>query len=196
MSDESNAQPEPKARLFFGIWPPPEAAGELRRYAESLHAETRGRLIPTENLHLTLAFLGGIAPDRVRPAAAAAERVMGRRFELSIDRIGYWPGSRILWAGPAALPAALANLASALDESLRQSGFALDDRAYAAHVTLARKAGRPRTSSPLPRLRWAVTEFILAESRNSDRGVRYMPLERFALPPDRESPRAASRRRR
>lgn len=169
-----------ESRLFFGIWPPAAAAASLRRFAESLEPETGGRPIPVENLHLTLAFLGQVASDRVAAAADAARAVAGHPFRLVIDRAGFWPRSRILWAGPAARPAALEDLAAALGGALRDAGFILEERAFAAHVTLIRNARRPRPRPP-PELDWEVSEFVLVQSRTSARGSRYEPLERFAL---------------
>ena len=56
-------------RLFFALWPPAETAAALARWAKGLE----GRAIPAEKIHLTLAFLGGVAPDRAANRSAMAD---------------------------------------------------------------------------------------------------------------------------
>lgn len=166
-------------RLFFACWPPRETAQALGRWASEVRNESGGKLAVVENIHLTLAFLGEADSER---AIAAARRVKGRRHELPIDAARYVKRNEMVWVGPAAVPEALASLAADLRASLLQEEFALEERPFAAHVTLIRKARRrPSSIAPLPPVSWPVDEFLLVRSRISSSGSTYEPLERFAL---------------
>jgi 2'-5' RNA ligase len=165
-------------RLFFASWPPRETAQALGRWAAEVCNESGGKPTVVENIHLTLAFLGEAEPDR---AIAAARRVQGRRHELPIDAARYVKRNQMVWVGPSTMPSELASLAADLRAALVQGGFALEERPFAAHVTLIRKARRPPAIPPLPRVTWPVDEFVLVSSKNSANGSVYAPLERFAL---------------
>lgn len=72
-------------------------------------------------------------------------------------------------------------LAIGLNKVLSNAGFVLERRAFAAHVTLIRKARAPRMLPPLPNVDWPVDEFVLVRSRLSEAGSHYEMLERFPL---------------
>ena len=165
-------------RLFFACWPPAETAQALGRWAAEVRNESGGKLTPVENVHLTLAFLGEADPGA---AIGAARAVEGRRQALPVDAARYVKRNRMVWVGPATPPAPLHALAADLHASLRRAGFALEERPFAAHVTLIRNARRPAAIPPLPSVSWPVEEFLLISSRTSPTGSVYSPVERFAL---------------
>jgi 2'-5' RNA ligase len=162
-------------RLFFAAWPPPATAAALHAWAEALGD---GKLVPRENIHLTLAFLGEADPVR---AAAAAKRVRGARHDLPIDEARSWRQNEIVWVGPRKMPRELEALVKALQLELYRDEFILERRLFAAHVTLLRKASGPRDMPGLPRVDWPVREFVLVRSRMSTRGAAYEPMEHFPL---------------
>jgi 2'-5' RNA ligase len=165
-------------RLFFALWPPAETALALARWAATVHEDCGGKLTPVPNIHLTLAFLG---EGDAAKATRAAGRVKGGRHALSIDNARYVKKNQMLWVGPAAVPPELATLAADLRRALQAAGFALEERPFAAHVTLIRKTRLPKSIPPLPRVAWPVQEFVLVRSRTSPQGPTYEPLERFPL---------------
>jgi RNA 2',3'-cyclic 3'-phosphodiesterase len=165
-------------RLFFAIWPPGKTAHALLQWAHAVHKETGGSLTAVEKIHLTLAFLGEADPDR---AHNVAQRVQGRRHALPIDQARYWKHNKIVWVGPAAMPVELDELVSRLHAALKDQGFELEERPFAAHITLLRKARPPQSLPPLPALEWPVSELLLVRSRASPKGSAYEPVERFAL---------------
>ena len=165
-------------RLFFACWPPVETAQALGRWAAEVRNESGGKVTTVENIHLTLAFLGDAEPGK---AIAAARRVKGRRHQLPIDAARYVKRNEMVWVGSTVVPEPLLALATGLQASLRAAGFTLEDRPFAAHVTLIRKARRPTSIPPLPNSAWPVDEFLLVSSVNSSRGSTYQPVERFPL---------------
>lgn len=168
-------------RLFFALWPPAQAARSLYAWAEKAARETRGRVTRAETIHLTLAFLGDIDESRIPGLISAARAGIGKAHMLPIEQARWWAHNRIVWVGPNETPAALAALAVELKGNLVQAGFQLEARAFAAHVTLIRKAHEPRGLPPLPALEWPVNEFVLVRSVLSREGSSYETIERIAL---------------
>jgi RNA 2',3'-cyclic 3'-phosphodiesterase len=165
-------------RLFFALWPPAETAQALGRWAAEVCEQAGGKATAVDNIHLTLAFLGDADPAGAR---GAARRVKARRHALPIDAARYVKKNEMVWVAPAAMPAELAALAADLDRELRGAGFVLEERPFAAHITLIRRARMPKSIPPLPRVGWPVEEFLLVRSHTSPKGSTYEPLERFPL---------------
>jgi 2'-5' RNA ligase len=165
-------------RLFFALWPPSDAARALAEWAREVQRTAGGRATAEETIHLTLAFLGEADPEN---AVAAAKTVRGRAFEMKIDAAKYWRHNRIVWVGPAGMDPGLRSLVAELHGSLKESGFVLDDRPFAPHITLIRKASAPTSIPSLPAINWRASEFLLVKSVPGGRGSRYEPVERFAL---------------
>ena len=108
---------------------------------------------------------------------AAATRVAGRKHDFPIERAEYWRHNQIVWVGPAETPQLLLDLVKSLHDELRRGNFVLEDRPFAAHVTLLRKAKRPAAFPALPPVEWPVREFSLVASVHG----RYRILETFQL---------------
>ena len=157
------------------MWPPPATAAALEAWATPLE----GRATPAAKLHLTLAFLGGVDPQKARDAA---RRVEGRAHLLPIERPGYWKHNRMVWAAPRQTPPALKALVESLHLQLFRAEYILERRPYAAHVTVLRNAPAPRELAALPQVEWPVDEFTLVRSTVSGRGSAYDVVERFPLP--------------
>ena len=169
------------ARLFFAIWPPAATAAALSHWAGLARREARGRAPSAATIHLTLAFLGEVEPERTAAAVAAARAVRAAPHELPLEQAQYWARNRIIWVGPRATPAPLEALAASLAAALAREGFVLERRRFAVHVTLLRKAGVKCPLPPLPRLTWPVEEFSLVRSTLAIAGSSYEVLERFPL---------------
>ncbi len=174
----------PSRRVFFALWPDDEASSHLSALAQNLTTRGGGRVMRPESLHLTLAFVGSVAPDRIPRLEKIAGAVRVEPFELSLDRLGFWPQGGILWAGCRRTPAPLRALGGALVADLRAAGFAIDARSgtnMAPHVTLARRArcvSLPRLGTPI---NWQVGEFALVESHLHSSAASYKTLARFPL---------------
>lgn len=142
----------------------------------SLLPARAGRLVPLENLHLTLVFLGDIPASRLACIEQAAARLRTARFELVLDRIAWWRQSQVLWLGPTETPAALAAHVAALREELAACELPPESRQFSAHMTLMRKVRRrppPRRFDPLV---WKPDGHVLIESTPIAGGVRYQRL--------------------
>jgi 2'-5' RNA ligase len=167
-------------RLFFALWPPADTAQALAAWAREVQQQAGGRATAEETIHLTLAFLGEAAPEK---AIAAARRVQGTRFHLPLDTSQYWKHNKIVWVGPRTPPPPLQSLAAQLHQALTEDAFTLEKRAFAAHITLLRKASLPHSLPALPPLHWPAHEFVLVRSAPTGTGSRYETIERFQLSP-------------
>jgi 2'-5' RNA ligase len=170
-------------RVFFALWPDDEATGHLAALAHSFAAEG-GRAIRPVSLHLTLAFVGSVTPGQVEELERIAAGVRGTAFDLSLDRLGFWPRGGTLWAGCRQAPSPMRHLADGLATALRGAGFAIDPHTGAAqvpHVTLARHvrcASLPRLGDAHRLAGWASFPWSKATSIRPRRATRRSPAFR------------------
>ncbi|MFT3849635.1 MAG: RNA 2',3'-cyclic phosphodiesterase [Propionivibrio sp.] len=177
-------------RLFFALWPSLAAAEQLAAAAVEAAARLGGRPMRRETLHLTLAFLGEVADERVLHLLELAEDLPVPPFNLRIDQPGYWRRNRLLWAGCRDVPAPLETLTAELCLRLAAAGFVANngERKFTPHVTLVRKVPEIAQDAVLPSIEaveWRCSDFVLVRSRLSEIGPSYEPLSRFALADDR-----------
>ena len=166
-------------RHFLAVWPDARSAAALAEVGVKVAAESGGKAVPAQKIHLTLAFLGEIDAAAHEAALDAANSQRSRPFGLAVDTIGSFKRARVGWAGLAHPPAGLLDLQSALDSALRARGFALDRRPFAPHITLARKIARTVPPGSIPEIAWQVDAFTLVRS---DTGTgRYVVEERWEL---------------
>ena len=177
MSDAPDA-PADRHRVFFALWPDDATRAAISRATREAVRLSGGRPIAKERLHITVAFLGELTAAGLETARAVPPIAIGP-FELTLDAIGVWPESKILWLAPTALPAALAELENRLWDALVERGFRGAERDYLPHVTLARRA-RPVDSAVEP-VRFPVRGLALVESFPGGRNVHYEVLERWNL---------------
>ncbi len=174
-------RPAPRQRLFFALWPDDGVRGQFDALA-SKTLKRRGRRIPPENLHLTLAFLGPVALETRRCAETMADGISGDAFTLKFTHLGFWPRPRVIWSGCEETPQALTVLVNALRDGLRGCGLRPESRPYRAHLTLARKASAdPRFDEPHAPVTWSVDGFHLIESKTLSTGAQYKMLRSWRL---------------
>ena len=138
-----------------------------------------GRVTRLETIHLTLAFLGDVAEDRL--PVLVGVRLRGERHSLPIETARYWKHNRIVWVGPAEIPRRLNEVVLSLHSFLKENRFKTEERPFAAHITLIREARAPKDIPELPRVSWPVDEVVLVRSRLSPKGSSYEVLQRYPL---------------
>jgi 2'-5' RNA ligase len=160
-------------RLFFALWPPAAVQRQLADQARRATAG-KGRVPPPSNIHLTLAFAGAVDAPTEACLWQRAEAVTVPPFRLALDHRGYWARKRLLWVGPSDPPEALLALGRQLRQALPDCGLAAPHRDFTPHVTLARKAPRPRTAGPPAEPpAWRVASFALVASQRRAHGAEY-----------------------
>ena len=159
---------------------PPDVVEALAGWQDrELGAAGGARLVPRENLHVTLAFLGsrpaGELPailDVLERAARDAQRRASRSPAIARHaRVGM-----LTLADEAGTAAALAGR---LHGDLEELGvYRLEERAWLPHVTVLRFRERPRLRPPDSRSsRWVSSDAAAFLSRLHPSGARYEVLE-------------------
>lgn len=178
---------EPVCRLFFALWPDERMQAALAEAVGAIATSGGGRLVPTQNLHLTLVFLGALPESRIAllsPIAAqvaAAFSLGDEPLTVMLDRVQYWRKSQILCATASADPPAAVELSDALKRALIEQGFAPDLKPFRAHATVARKVQRVTRELEMPAVRWSFRDFHLVESRKEPNGSIYSSREKWPL---------------
>ena len=146
--------------------------------------------------HLTLRFLGEVAPERLDAiASAVTEAVRGTPpYDLVLQGVGAFPSPdrpRVVWVGAAAGAPETVGIAERLSAALEKIGLPPERERFVPHVTLfrVRSAALHRRArallsgeEPAPAAR-AVTvrEVVLKESTLTPRGAVHRTLRAFPL---------------
>jgi 2'-5' RNA ligase len=187
-------------RLFIAIELPAGLVKRLRDFQSGLGLFRLPyvKWVDPGAIHLTLKFLGDVAPARleaVKESAAVAVRSF-HPFVLSTGRTGFFPGAqraRVFWLGLEGDIAELVRLQQDIDSAMSKLGFVSESRAFTAHLTLARLregcSGEQRLEfaglagvavfepgPPMP-----VESVALMRSHLSPRGAMYTRLAEFPL---------------
>ena len=161
-------------RLFFALWPNAKLQAALHLAGQSLQKAFGGRVVRTENIHLTLAFLGSVPVERIDELVDIGGSIMARRFELILTETGCWKRSAVGWIAPESMPEPLQDLVLELRRQLLAAGFRVDDKPFAPHVTLLRKAKcRTQPTRLQTPLDWHIDDFVLMRSDTLESGVEY-----------------------
>ena len=114
-------------------------AASLRRH---LGARVDARWIPPHNLHITLRFIGEVAPDRAEEILrAVGHPFTSERFDVHVAGAGAFPPAgapRVFWLGVASGAEGLARLHAEIAGRLLPLGIEPERRPYSAHLTVAR----------------------------------------------------------
>lgn len=177
-------------RVFLGIGVPDDLAASLQRAQSEL---PMGRIVPPENLHLTLCFLGS-QPDGALQALDE-ELCAIHHPAVEIDMAGLdWIGGafpRGVAAGVVASDA-LNSLQKAVRGACHRAGIVVERRRFVPHVTLARLGQTPASAALnmmvvqnklTPFGAFKAHEFTLYQSDLRPDGAVYTPLADYPLAP-------------
>ena len=166
---------EAKKKIFIALVPGAETQQQICKLT-SLHInQTGGRVIPAPNLHLTLNFLGLQSNDVIHPLLRLLARLPFASFNLTLDRIGFWKRSGIIWLGCSRECHQLTELVYHYRDVVRALGIQTDTVTFVPLITLLRKA-RKKVDISFPPFTWQVNSPVLLWSRNTARGVEYQEL--------------------
>lgn len=172
-------------RLFFALWPDAPARAALVRLAHEIAHHGHGKAPREDNLHITLAFLGLVAAERVGALARIGRDAAAgiTPFGLSLERVG-GTGFGIAWLSPDGVPPSLAALHAALAAGLAREGFPTERRMFRPHLTLARHCARAAHRGAVQPISWQVERLALVESTLAPGGSRYREVAGWALGSD------------
>lgn len=129
-------------RLFVAMDIPEETRRALGALIERLRAIRSGaRWVRVEGMHLTLKFIGEVAPEKSEAIQTALADVRSAAaVEMKFRGVGFFPNAkhpRVFWAGMEATPN-LAEIAAEIEKRLEPLGIGREQRAFKPHLTLAR----------------------------------------------------------
>jgi len=181
-------------RLFVALAVP----DAVRATIESLIGELKllddsWKWVRAENVHVTLKFLGEVAPENFPKIILTLRSVpYAGPVALKFQGLGFFPNEqrpRVLWVGMDG-PQRVLDLAAGVAVALAGVGFPHESREFAPHLTLARS----KLGTISQTLRDAVTKytarqfgtvnaltFHLIESSLKSTGPEYTTLESFPL---------------
>jgi 2'-5' RNA ligase len=192
-------------RVFTAVELPEDVRMAVAAAAQPILAGENVRVIATENLHVTIRFLGEVAPERLPAVCAAlaeaASAVPAGEARVVAFEKQRWRLSPQVWCAHVNEEPSkpLSALERAVSARIAPLGFAPEGRRYLPHVTVGRSRRRSRrtpwhddkdrcgqvaflTHAPVGPA-FPVRELTLFESELTPRGSRYTALGRFPLQP-------------
>ena len=160
-----------KHRLFFALEPDDKVRWEIQTVQGKLACSAR--MIPSEQIHVTLAFLGQQAPEVIPELCAIASRLHFEPCTLVLDQLGTFRRVSVLWLGASELPASLQDFRQTLVDELEKAGIGFDRKAWKPHLTLYRRLRNRPGIMEIGPVSWRLNQFSLLESINVKGGVEY-----------------------
>jgi 2'-5' RNA ligase len=171
-------------RSFISVDIPEKVKREIVKIQRNL-PEFSGKKTDTENLHLTLKFLGEVDEEKIGKIKERLGSVKPEKFETEIDEIGVFSERfiRIVWLHMKNCD----NLQKQVDEKLR--GLFEEERRFMSHLTIARVKNIKNKREfleeikkiKIPKIKFVVDRFYLMKSELTAEGPRYSVLEEFKL---------------
>ncbi len=139
-------------RAFIAIEIPSPFQTAIDQQTDSLRKSADASLVrwvKSNNLHLTLKFLGDMAATHIQflTQMLTAEAEKYQTFEIQIGKLGSFPSSkrpRVIWVGIQA-PSTLEALQRGIDSASSRLGYPSEARPFSPHLTIGRV--RPNLNS-------------------------------------------------
>ncbi len=168
-------------RTFLAVVPDAQTCIAIDRWC-ALCWPLLQRRVAVQNYHVTLAFLGDTTDKQLQMIDEHLDVRGCAAFKLTLDDLGYWPDSAVLWLAPKLACAEISALAQVAMRVANRAGLRVSRRNYQPHLTLARKA-QSVPSAPLmgPDFQCIVESVQLYQSILDRDGVRYRELRSWPL---------------
>jgi 2'-5' RNA ligase len=178
--------------LFYALWPDVRVRKPLARAAAALPLAGDARRVPSDNFHVTLAFLGEVAVSRLPALRRIAGAQRAPECSITFDGYEYWSDPQVVVAVVRETPAALVELSTLLHRALSTSGapprLEREPRPLRAHVTLARKVAQAPVLQALSPIQWNVRSFSLVSSDTRGAHSVYTVVDTWPLLYERPPP--------
>ena len=132
-------------RAFIAINLPPEILERIEQVSLDLRTRMKTvpvRWVPTENIHLTLKFLGTVSTANLEILKDILGKVVSNHHEcdISVGGIGAFPkpqNPRVIWVGME-IPQELETLQRNIEIETARLGYSREHRPFSAHLTFGR----------------------------------------------------------
>lgn len=179
-----------KRRAFVAVEIPDEARDLLAARLDQTVGipSIPGKVVPPENWHITLRFLGWVdEPTLDRVTAELDQMDTPPRFRVRLGGLGAFSRparASVLWVAIDRGAEEVVDLAGRVEQAMEGIGFEKEGRPYHPHLTLSRI--RPErdvrelvAGMPAAGVSFDVPSIALVESHTGPGGARYEVLERF-----------------
>ena len=183
-------------RLFLAIKIPTQLQDQLIHYQDQYLKWPIFRLVPSQNLHATVAFLGNVKEDKINLISQLFTEIKkitaSQKTIIHIQGIDYGPTShnpRLVWAEGKASSFLVQLRWQIISQLLREDVPVSDiSREWLPHITIARiKKYSSLKLPPETQIRkelnfdFSVSNIWLIESILSSQGAEYKDLEKFTI---------------
>lgn len=200
MQKQTKSNKNDTFRAFFAINPPQEVQESLVKITEPLRKDKSLKNIrwtKTENLHITLRFLGNITQLQFQEITAKVEQELNMfpTLNISLTELLWFPKDkpRMIIVRPEPL-VELLKLEMLLDKQVITCGIPEESRPYIPHITLCRMK-KSKGHSPLKRTELSLLPKIVSDINFTANEVflfrsdpdpishtsKYTPIKHFAL---------------
>ena len=149
-----------------------------------------GRLVPPDNWHLTIRFLGNVDQIAMERLIAELDQAdLGKPFEIALGDLGAFPRpakASVVWLALDKGRDRLTELNEVAEIASQGVGLAPEERPFAPHLTLSRIRPEMDVRADLAAymrvpFRWTAGEMVLFQSHMGRGGAVYEPVEKFPL---------------
>jgi len=167
-------------RLFLALEVPDFEKCAITLWREQALPDLSAPVI-TDNLHLTLCFLGNTELEIEQELIAKLNHLKSKKVHLSFTEIGYFKKPKVLYLKPQKTPHTLLNLVHNINEMVNNSEVVLTELEYKPHISVARKVSQYPSIVDSPNIRIQFTDIVLYHSQSTNNGVRYKKLRSWSL---------------
>jgi 2'-5' RNA ligase len=168
-------------RLFFAVVPDAATGERIAAAAAALPREPQSVLVPRNNYHMTLAFVGEVAAPQTQLLRHIGAAQRASAFALRFDSYEYWPKPEVVVAAARSIAPPLDALWRQLHRELAQYQWALNAKRLRPHVTLARKVAQAPVLQAMSSFDWLMREFCLMRSDTSGKQPAYTVVDTWPL---------------
>ena len=178
-----------KRRVFLALNPPVSVKNAILKHFSSIPTlPFSWRLVPAENFHITLIFLGSVSVWQLSNLSKSLLNIFAKtpKFRVHLGDIKFFPESPARVVYREVLPnRELLELQSRLKKHCQNKGFLIPNSKYQPHLTLGHqqvKSWDEQTASSSlhdksffrqPSISWQVTTAEMMESHLTNSGSRY-----------------------
>lgn len=166
-------------RVFLGFALTTEQSKQIEAIQLQLPANVR--LVPSRNLHMTLAFLGFASNETIDAIINKIDAMSKLRFTVNLDRIEHWQKPKILCLKGTASDPNLLSIANDSQTIAKKLALHQSEYQYNPHITLSRKAKEAVDNIYYQPLTLQPSALHLFESFAGKDGVEYPILHSWLL---------------
>jgi 2'-5' RNA ligase len=195
-----NSQTDQKIRCFIAIQLPDDVRHQISKYIENLKKYSNDvRWVRADNSHLTLKFLGEIAPSRLIRVKECLYPISDNfsPFHLNIFGTGCFPGKkhpRVFWLGmEQGVDNPLFEMHHWIENQLLKLKFEKEKRRFSPHLTLGRVRAKGLIDfselfsfleqNPFRPTKFSVNTIYFMQSNLRPTGAEYHVIEKYSLNP-------------